>query len=306
MDGAALTVGDADAAPVGRRQSLVPRGQALRVDGALFGAATPRRGEPGPRPGHQPGAVADPFGDVGSSAAAPTNRSEQTHDQRLARRRPPGWQIPIPYVVLPDRIDVIAWLDPPIERCGFPPHHAYVELLWLPTIGPTANVGLPADRRARPPLSRRCQRRAHRTWDLAPGTPQYRRLGTHPERPAPPHPLRSRTLDRTELRRARQRPTTQRTPTRPAPTPTPRHSPRPRHQRTRNGRVMTRTLVATADGGDERSRRLRPHTPVALRRRRSSGVARTNGGPSRPLARRRNRPPPRRLAPDTPPGFPAR
>jgi hypothetical protein len=45
---------------------------------------------------------------------------------------------PRPNLVLPDRINVIAWLDPAVERCGFAPHHAYVELLWLPVVGPTA------------------------------------------------------------------------------------------------------------------------------------------------------------------------
>jgi hypothetical protein len=38
----------------------------------------------------------------------------------------------------PDRFEVIPWADPLVDTVGFPPHHAYVELLWLPIIGPSA------------------------------------------------------------------------------------------------------------------------------------------------------------------------
>ena len=37
----------------------------------------------------------------------------------------------------PDTFELIPWNDPLIELVGFPPHHAYVELLWLPVVGPS-------------------------------------------------------------------------------------------------------------------------------------------------------------------------
>ena len=40
--------------------------------------------------------------------------------------------------IYPGQLQVIAWSDPVVERVGFPPHHAYVELLWLPIVGPSA------------------------------------------------------------------------------------------------------------------------------------------------------------------------
>ena len=39
--------------------------------------------------------------------------------------------------IYPDTLKLIAWNDPLIELVGFPPHHAYVELLWLPVVGPS-------------------------------------------------------------------------------------------------------------------------------------------------------------------------
>jgi hypothetical protein len=41
-------------------------------------------------------------------------------------------------LVLPARIDVVAWSDPLVDDVGFGPRDAYVELCWLPTIGPSA------------------------------------------------------------------------------------------------------------------------------------------------------------------------
>lgn len=37
----------------------------------------------------------------------------------------------------PDTLQLTRWVDPRIEAVGFPPHHVYVELLWLPIIGPS-------------------------------------------------------------------------------------------------------------------------------------------------------------------------
>ena len=39
----------------------------------------------------------------------------------------------------PDRFELIPWNDQLIELVGFPPHHAYVELLWLPVVRPSAS-----------------------------------------------------------------------------------------------------------------------------------------------------------------------
>jgi hypothetical protein len=40
-------------------------------------------------------------------------------------------------IVFPDRFTVYAWRDPLAEASGFAPAHDYVELLWLPVVGPS-------------------------------------------------------------------------------------------------------------------------------------------------------------------------
>jgi hypothetical protein len=37
----------------------------------------------------------------------------------------------------PDRLEIVPWDDPVVNAVGFPPHHPYVEMLWLPTLGPS-------------------------------------------------------------------------------------------------------------------------------------------------------------------------
>jgi hypothetical protein len=41
-------------------------------------------------------------------------------------------------LVFPPEFRVVAWADPVVEAVGFSVHHAYVELIWLPVIGPSA------------------------------------------------------------------------------------------------------------------------------------------------------------------------
>jgi hypothetical protein len=38
----------------------------------------------------------------------------------------------------PDPIGVVPWIDRLVDAVGFPPHHAYVELVWLPVLGPSS------------------------------------------------------------------------------------------------------------------------------------------------------------------------
>ena len=45
-----------------------------------------------------------------------------------------------PRTALPDQLRIIAWVDPIADRLGFPPHHPYSELLWLPIIGPASTL----------------------------------------------------------------------------------------------------------------------------------------------------------------------
>ncbi|MEA2901381.1 MAG: hypothetical protein QOH36_1268 [Actinomycetota bacterium] len=40
--------------------------------------------------------------------------------------------------VLPETIEVCAWIDSLVESCGFGPRSAYVEFCWLPVLGPSA------------------------------------------------------------------------------------------------------------------------------------------------------------------------
>ena len=37
----------------------------------------------------------------------------------------------------PDRLEIVGWDDPVVNAVGFPPHHPYVEMLWLPILGPS-------------------------------------------------------------------------------------------------------------------------------------------------------------------------
>ena len=39
---------------------------------------------------------------------------------------------------IPDRLMVVAWADPVIDALGFAFNHPYSELVWLPTLGPSA------------------------------------------------------------------------------------------------------------------------------------------------------------------------
>jgi hypothetical protein len=44
---------------------------------------------------------------------------------------------PAAELVFPSEFRVVALRDPVVETVGLPVHHAYVELLWLPVIGPS-------------------------------------------------------------------------------------------------------------------------------------------------------------------------
>jgi hypothetical protein len=37
----------------------------------------------------------------------------------------------------PEQFEVVGWVDTVVDAVGFPPHHAYGELLWLPIVGPS-------------------------------------------------------------------------------------------------------------------------------------------------------------------------
>jgi hypothetical protein len=41
---------------------------------------------------------------------------------------------------LPAQLRIVGWPDPIIDRLGFPPHHPYSELVWLPATGPAATL----------------------------------------------------------------------------------------------------------------------------------------------------------------------
>lgn len=41
-------------------------------------------------------------------------------------------------LALPETVEVRAWLDPVVEQHGFGPTSIYVEVCWLPVLGPTA------------------------------------------------------------------------------------------------------------------------------------------------------------------------
>lgn len=44
-----------------------------------------------------------------------------------------------PSPVFPETFELIPWVDPVVDTVGFPPHHPYIELLWLPVVGPSAS-----------------------------------------------------------------------------------------------------------------------------------------------------------------------
>ena len=39
---------------------------------------------------------------------------------------------------IPAQLAVVAWPDPVVDALGFPPHDPYSELVWTPTLGPSA------------------------------------------------------------------------------------------------------------------------------------------------------------------------
>lgn len=53
---------------------------------------------------------------------------------------PAALQLPTtrPKPEFPETFVLVPWIDPVVDTVGFPPHHPYVELLWLPVVGPSA------------------------------------------------------------------------------------------------------------------------------------------------------------------------
>ena len=92
--------------------------------------------------------------------------------------------------LFPDRLEIVGWVDPVVDAVGFPPHHPYVELLWLPILGPSTTWLY--RRLATSPAEHGPRHRPHRARRVASDSACDRRDSTDPTIPAPRRPVRAR------------------------------------------------------------------------------------------------------------------
>ena len=149
----------------------------------------------------------------------------------------------------PDRLEIVGWDDPVVNAVGFPPHHPYVEMLWLPILGPsttwlyrrlhidaehgpvssTCPSSPPrSDSARRPARTRRSRRTLHRLVRFGLAARHGNQLAVRTTAP----PLSQRQLDR--LTPPASRP------------PTPSPPPAPRRRRRRHARPPTTTIGVVA------------------------------------------------------------